>query len=220
MKHIPRIFQDHELIEQYILRGEKLHHLLNVMKVSKQKEIKIFNQYQEALYKIIDINKKEIILERIKYITNNYNTSAPNLAISSCSQLSFIINTATQIGCQKIQIIQSDYSNNHFANIAKLNKVIISAVEQSNRISLPQLGPSITLEEFIKNNKNICSLMLECNNTKELNQIEWLLVGPEGGFSLKEQEYIHKNTQSIQLPTYILKSETAVSFGLGFLSKK
>lgn len=219
MKHIPRIYSTIPLTDIYNIENEKVHHLINVMKIKIQTQIKIFTFEKEALYEVIEIHKKKIVAKKIYLISpldNNF--QPPNLAISSSAAISQIINISTQIGCDKIQIILSDYSKNHFAKrIEKLQKSIIAAMEQSNRIKPTILLEPITLKEFIENNDNICCLLAESSNMAKPDNIKWLLVGPEGGFSKSEIINLEKNTYTLKLPTFILKSEVAVSFGLGFL---
>ncbi len=217
MKHIPRIFITTNLFHVMVL--ENIHHLKNVLKIKIGNSIKIFNAHEEKLYKITQIGKT-ITCEKIENISPFIQSVLPpNLAICNCSEISTIINYATQIGCKKIQILQSDFTQNKSINLEKLQKVMISALEQSYRISPVDILPPIPLKEFVDlNQSNIISLLPHDTISNVITNLssKWLLVGPEGGFSLKEINLL-SNTTKISLPTYILKSETAVSFGMGYV---
>ena len=101
-------------------------------------------------------------------------------------------------------------------NEKRVNKIIIEASEQSNRLKVPQLEEIIKLDDFLKFNQktNIIFGDLNTNNKKlNINSTEpvCILVGPEGDFTTKEREKILelKNLIPLKINENILRSETA-----------
>ena len=98
--------------------------------------------------------------------------------------------------------------------------------EQSNRINVPIIEESQSLDLFLKNNK-IDLIFTDLNTTNkkiDLNQITsnptCVIIGPEGDFSEKEREQIlkYKGVQSIKINENILRSETAVISALSIVN--
>jgi RsmE family RNA methyltransferase len=47
-----------------------------------------------------------------------------------------------------------------------------------------------------------------------------IIIGPEGGMSESEEKVLIESSKVINLPTFILRASTAVSFCTGFISGK
>ena len=62
-----------------------------------------------------------------------------------------MIQKATELGVTKFIPIIFERSIVRKINKERLNKIIIDATEQSNRISLPELENIFTLKNFLKN---------------------------------------------------------------------
>ena len=98
----------------------------------------------------------------------------------------------------------------------RLNKIIIEASEQSNRLKVPKLEKILKLNEFLKLNQNINIIFGDLNtdnskiNFKSSDPL-CILIGPEGDFTLKERKNILKLKKliSLKINQNILRSETA-----------
>ena len=101
-------------------------------------------------------------------------------------------------------------------NQNRINKIIVEASEQSNRLKVPKLEEIVKLENFLKSNQKT-NIIFGDLNTKNSNLsikgIEPLcvLIGPEGDFTVKERERILKlkNIIPLKINENILRSETA-----------
>jgi 16S rRNA (uracil1498-N3)-methyltransferase len=110
-------------------------------------------------------------------------------------------------------------------NIERLSKIVIEASEQSNRLSIPEILETQSLDNFLKNNSSINLIFGDLNtenkNIKTDNDHPiCILIGPEGDYTVDERERIlnFKGTQSIKLSNNILRSETAVISALSIVN--
>lgn len=110
-------------------------------------------------------------------------------------------------------------------NIERLSKIVIEASEQSNRLSVPEILETQSLENFLKNNSSINLIFGDLNtNNKNIKTDNdhpiCILIGPEGDYTVDERERIlnFKGTQSIKLSNNILRSETAVISALSIVN--
>ena len=110
-------------------------------------------------------------------------------------------------------------------NKERLEKVIIEAAEQSNRINVPVIEQPQTLESFLKNAMDLIFADLNASNNKiDLNQLTknptCVIIGPEGDFSEDERQEIlkFKGVQPIKINENILRSETAVISAISIIS--
>ena len=130
----------------------------------------------------------------------------------------WFLEKATEIGIQEITPIICDRSERKVINTDRFEKIILSAMKQSNELYLPKLNPAISFKEFIKQQNEGLQLIAHCEETdkKTLKSVVQpntnitVLIGPEGDFSEKEialaleQKYI-----PISLGNTRLRTETA-----------
>jgi 16S rRNA (uracil1498-N3)-methyltransferase len=130
----------------------------------------------------------------------------------------WFLEKATEIGIQEITPIICDRSERKVINTDRFEKIILSAMKQSNELYLPKLNPAISFKEFIKQQNEGLQLIAHCEETdkKTLKSVVrpntniTVLIGPEGDFSEKEialaleQKYI-----PISLGNTRLRTETA-----------
>ena len=127
-----------------------------------------------------------------------------------------MIQKATELGVSKFIPILTERTIVRKINEKRLNKIIIEASEQSNRLKVPKLEEIIKLDNFLKFNQktNIIFGDLNTNNNKftvKNTEPLCILIGPEGDFSSKEREKILKlkNIIPLKINENILRSETA-----------
>ena len=140
--------------------------------------------------------------------------------------LNFMIQKATELGVTKFLPIIFDRTIVRKINKERLEKIIIEASEQSNRISVPPIEDPKYLKEFLKNKKvDLIFTDLNSRNKKlELDSLTGnpicIIIGPEGDFSEEEREQIldFKGVQPIKINENILRSETAVISALSIIN--
>jgi 16S rRNA (uracil1498-N3)-methyltransferase len=130
----------------------------------------------------------------------------------------WFLEKATEIGIQEITPIFCDRSERKVVNKERFEKIILSAMKQSNESYLPKLNDAISFKEFIKQKNKGLQLIAHCEETdkkslKEVlkpNENVTLLIGPEGDFSEKEIALaLENNFQPVMLGNTRLRTETA-----------
>ena len=129
-----------------------------------------------------------------------------------------MIQKATELGVTKFLPIIFDRTMVRKINKERLEKIIIEASEQSNRINVPIIEDARDLNSFLKNNlMDLIFTDLNSNNkkidkSKLTDKPVCIIIGPEGDFSEAEREEIltFKGVQPIKINENILRSETAV----------
>ena len=130
----------------------------------------------------------------------------------------WFLEKATEIGIHEITPVICDRSERKVVNAERFEKIILTAMKQSNVLNLPKLNKSITFKEFVKHKKEGLHLIAHCEETdkKSLKSILkpntniTLLIGPEGDFSEKEiVSAIENNFIPVSLGNTRLRTETA-----------
>ncbi|MDN3672678.1 16S rRNA (uracil(1498)-N(3))-methyltransferase [Flavobacterium branchiarum] len=130
----------------------------------------------------------------------------------------WFLEKATEIGIHEITPIICDRSERKVINIERYEKIILSAMKQSNELYLPKLNEAISFKEFVKRKNKGSLLIAHCEETDKKtlksvlkpNEDITLLIGPEGDFSEKEIALaIENNFQPVSLGNTRLRTETA-----------
>jgi len=138
----------------------------------------------------------------------------------------FMIQKATELGVTKFLPIIFDRTVVRKINKERLEKVIIEAVEQSNRINVPLIEDPQSLKNLLSNEKmdliftDLNSQNKKLDLEKLTNNPICIIIGPEGDFSEEEKEEIltFKHVQPIKINENILRSETAVISALSIIN--
>ena len=205
------------------------HYISKVMRIKEGENFSLFNNTGEWQVRIEEIRKGIVNFEVIKKIKNIENTSEIWLAFTpiKLNYLNFMIQKATELGVTRFIPITTDRTIVRKINRERINKIIIEASEQSNRIQIPKLEKLIKFKEFLKlyedteiffGDLNSSSNKLKINHTHPI----CILIGPEGDFSEKERISIlnSKNFIPIKINKNILRSETAAISMISIISYK
>ena len=219
MSNIRLFFPESLSINLYSkLDKSQSHYLSKVMRVNTGEKFSLFNQNGEWEAKIDKIIKGIVEFSISKKIRSNTNEKEIWLAFApiKLNYLNLMIQKATELGVTRFIPILTERTIVRKINEKRINKIIIEASEQSNRLKVPQLEEIIKLDDFLKFNQktNIIFGDLNTNNKKlNINSTEpvCILVGPEGDFTTKEREKILKlkNLIPLKINENILRSETA-----------
>lgn len=130
----------------------------------------------------------------------------------------WFLEKATEIGIHEITPIICDHSERKVINAERFDKIILSAMKQSNELFLPKLNDAVTFKEFIKQQNKGLQLIAHCEETDKKtlksvlkpNENVTLLIGPEGDFSEKEIALaLENNYIPVSLGNTRLRTETA-----------
>jgi 16S rRNA (uracil1498-N3)-methyltransferase len=204
------------------------HYVSKVMRIKKSEVFSLFNSSGEWEAIILDISKNIVEFNITKQLRQKENSKELWLAFSpiKSNYFNFMIQKATELGVTKFLPIIFDRTIVRRVNKERLEKVIIEATEQSNRINIPTIEEPQSLDSFLNNNKtDLIFTDLNTTNKKiDLNQLTSnptsVIIGPEGDFSEEEREQIlkYKGVQSIKINENILRSETAVISALSIIN--
>ena len=204
------------------------HYVNKVMRVKENEVFSLFNSSGEWEAKILSISKNIVEFNITKQLRQKETTKELWLAFSpiKSNYFNFMIQKATELGVTKFLPIVFDRTIVRKINKERLEKVIIEAAEQSNRINVPSIEEPQSLNSFLKNSKmDLIFTDLNTSNTKiDLNQLTsnptCVIIGPEGDFSEVERQEILKfnGVQAIKINENILRSETAVISAISIIN--
>ena len=133
-------------------------------------------------------------------------------------RMEFFVEKATEIGIDTFSPLRCRYSERKEINATRLEKIMVSAMKQSQKCRLPQFDEMIKFDEFIKKPFKGQKIIAHCyNSTKSAlteickkNTDTLILIGPEGDFSEKEVvKAIENGFTPISLGESRLRTETA-----------
>ena len=204
------------------------HYLNKVMRVKENEVFSLFNSNGEWEAKVLSISKSIIKFKTIKQIRQKENIKELWLAFSpiKSNNQNFMIQKATELGVTKFLPIIFDRTVVRKINKERLEKIIIEACEQSNRINLPIIKEAQSLNNFLKTNlidlifTDLNSKNKKIDKSKLTNKAVCIIIGPEGDFSEVERQQIlaFKGVQPIKINENILRSETAVISAISIIN--
>ena len=205
------------------------HYISKVMRIKEGESFSLFNDGGEWEAKINEIKKGIVNFIIVKKLKNSENNREIWLAFTpiKLNYLNFMIQKATELGVTKFIPILSERTMVRDLNSERLNKVIIEASEQSNRIKLPKLEKLVKFKDFIKLYKDTDIVFGDLNSSNDQIKINkdspvCILIGPEGDFSENERKEILdlKNVKSLKINKNILRAETAAISIISIISFK
>ena len=203
------------------------HYLSKVMRINTGKSFSLFNQSGEWEAKVQNISKGIVEFSVIKKLRSSNSQKEVWLAFApiKLNYLNLMIQKATEIGVTRFIPILTERTVVRKLNDRRLNKIIIEASEQSNRLNVPSLDKLTKLDAFLKSNQNTNIIFGDLNTDNKKIDIKnkdplCILIGPEGDFSLKERDNILKlkNIIPLKINDNILRSETAAISMISIIS--
>ena len=203
------------------------HYVSKVMRIKENEAFSLFNNSGEWEAKILNISKSIVEFNVTKQLRQKKNTKELWLAFSpiKSNYFNFMIQKATELGVTKFLPVIFDRTIVRKINKERLEKVIIEAAEQSNRITVPSIEEPQKLKNFLSNDMDLIFTDLNTTHTKiDLTKLTTkptcVIIGPEGDFSEEEREEILKfnGVQSIKINENILRSETAAISALSIIN--
>ena len=196
------------------------HYLTKVMRVKENEVFSLFNINGEWEAKIKRISKSIVEFKITKQLRQKESFKELWLAFSpiKSNYQNFMIQKATELGITKFLPLIFDRTVVRKINTERLEKIVIEASEQSNRLNVPLIEKPQNLKNFL-NTYSMDLIFTDLNsNNKKIDSSKLsdkpicIIVGPEGDFSENEREQILKfdGVQALMISENILRSETAV----------
>ena len=204
------------------------HYLTKVMRVRENEVFSLFNKDGEWEAQILGISKSIVEFKTTKQLRQKENTKELWLAFSpiKSNYQNFMIQKATELGVTKFLPIIFDRTVVRKINKERLEKIVIEASEQSNRINIPSIESPQTLDIFLKKNSmdliftDLNSDNIKVDKSELTDKPVCIIIGPEGDFSEAEREKIlsFSGVQAIKINENILRSETAVISAISIIN--
>lgn len=195
------------------ITDENFKYLCKVRRIQKGQEVVVKNLTDgfAYTYTVSDITKKQLQLELLQ--KEPVSQTLKQLHLGWCvvdfKNVEKTLPFLNELGVSKITFIYCDKSQkNYKPNFERMQKILINSSQQCGRESLMELSSCNCLDEFIKQNPQ--SYLCEFGGEKITTQdIQTVIVGPEGGFSEREKKL---SLPKIGFDTpLILRSESAVT---------
>ena len=204
------------------------HYLSKVMRVKENEPFSLFNSNGDWEAKVLSISKSIIEFKITKQVRQKEIIKELWLAFSpiKSNYQNFMMQKATELGVTKFLPIIFDRTIVRKINKERLEKIVIEASEQSNRINVPTVEESQSLNDFFKSNSvDLIFTDLNSNNSKIdksklTDRPVCIVIGPEGDFSEAERGKIlsYSSVQAIKINENILRSETAVISAISIIN--
>jgi 16S rRNA (uracil1498-N3)-methyltransferase len=203
-----------DLAKNY-LDGTEHHHLKNVMRKKVNESIELFDGLGNyALAHIESIEKNKTFFTLLKTETKAKKTYKTLLfqSLIKKQNCEWIVEKATEIGIDEIVFFPSEFSEIKTLSEAQLKRfdlIVLNAMKQSKRAYFPK----VTLSSFEKalkySPKGYFGSVTDAPHKKVLGKEVSVWIGPEGGFTKKEELLLSKKLTPIKLHENILRAETA-----------
>ncbi len=199
------------------------HYLVNVMRLSCQDEVFVFNGTDGEYQTVVESAGKKSCRLRVMRKVHDF-SQGPDVWLMFAplkkDQTDFAVTKAVELGAARIIPVLTEYTNHANVHSERLQSLIIEAAEQSRRQDVPILAECQTLEQILSawpaGRKLIYLDETGCGARPATMQSGGeapaaVLIGPEGGFSQKELEILRNQPYSygVSLGTRILRAETA-----------
>jgi 16S rRNA (uracil1498-N3)-methyltransferase len=205
--------------------GDAAHHL-NVVRVKNNEELLLLNGSGAKLIGKITAIQKNLVEIKITHYEEVLSTHNLSLAIANPKKVAFedILKASVELGIKNIYPLSSDFSQYDYVQSERIDRILESALIQSNNPYFPVIHSQQSLKEFLKSHLETIVFFNSKESTKAINdstanETKTILIGPEGGFSPAEIQIIsqYSKIQEIHLATPILRAPTAVASSVGYL---
>jgi len=215
-----------QVADEFEVSQDNYHHLKNVLRLKDDELIKVVINEQQVAIASVRVTKKQLflIIQTVKNVTQQfYPVTSLCFAVCKSAQNEFICEKATELGIQNIIFWRSEHTGIKVQEsqdkIKRMQKIVEGAACQSRQDYLPKIYLLDNIAETINFVKELGQGVLLyaslCENTpylRTLNNLSGLahiFIGPEGGFSAAENEYLAKSAVPFSLGPSVLKAETA-----------
>lgn len=209
------------------LSEEEARHAVRVLRLNSGDVIEVSDgRGVRAKAELVEVSKR-VCSFRILEHTTEVEPILPKVAIAptkNIDRFEWFLEKAVEIGVSEICPILCSNSERRILKSDRSEKILLAAMKQSQRNWLPKLHELTSYSEFIAQADEQL-LIAHCREadklslTTELRTNSWIMIGPEGDFTLEEIELaLKKGATEIDLGKSRLRTETAGIFALSVLN--
>lgn len=211
--------------------GKNHHHLVNVVRVKIEEKILILDGQGNKYHAIIKNISKKIIELEIQSLDREEQQDLIHVAFALTKKeaIEEILKICVECGIRRIYPLLTEFSQRKFEMSERLERVIESSMIQSNNPFLPKIESIINFDEnFVDKIKNYKKIVFfdsdPSSKVKAHNLVDpkegavLIIIGPEGGFSPKEQMLAKSlaNIALVHFPIPIMRAPTALACAIGY----
>lgn len=195
-------------------------HACKVLRLKKGTKIEVFNGHGLLVQaEMIEAHHKKCVckvLEKLVFPKDDKYIHLAFCPTKTGDRFEWMVEKAVEIGVSELTPIIGDNSERQKVNLERLDKIILSATKQSQRVFLPKLNPMSSVSAFIKTHPH--SLMAHCDDDTDKRPLNsyaeasnyTIMIGPEGDFSRREIVLAREaGVQFVSLGNHRLRTETA-----------
>lgn len=211
------------------IQNEEHHHLSRVLRLMPGKQIYILNgKGFGAKAHITDISK---IRTRCQIIQQLDSSGSPGIRVHLAvgiirrSRWEWLLEKAVELGVRRIIPLKSRYTIRETYRPKRDKKIMIAALKQCGRYTLPDLENEMDFAEAIKQKRGEGIILHQEEGIPYLRDVAvvkdeiTLFVGPEGGFSDEEITYAEqKGLYKAHMGPVRLRSETAAINAIAYFA--
>lgn len=217
------IFYTPQISTSLELPEEEAKHCIRVLRKSEGDEILLTDgkgYFYDA--KIVEANPKHCYVEIVNKIETskgwNFNLQIAFAPTKNIDRIEWFAEKATEIGVDRFSPILCRHSERKEIKAQRIEKILISAMKQSQKALLPELDEMEPFAKFIKQDFDGQKYIAHCYPQEKVllkdiykkGDNALIIIGPEGDFSEDEiKEAIANGFQPISLGESRLRTETA-----------
>lgn len=213
-----------------VVEGGDARHLRTILRAQPGDKISIVTESKEYIGEIETVNKEDIICSLLEEVPSNNET---RINITLCqgipkqTKMETIIQQNVELGVKSFipliterTVVKLNEKDREEKKLDRWRKIAKEAAKQSKRNLVPTVEDITTVKQLIERLKNEDAAVIvpyELEDVKllkdvlqEPRQSYYLVIGPEGGFDIKEIEMFQEmGAHIVTLGKRILRTETA-----------
>ena len=214
---------------EFILNDEESQHISRTLRKNEGDLIAVGNgKGLISSCKITSINKKEVrvVVENVLREDNNIPKLSIAIGYLKGKDLEDVIEDCTQVELKEVVILSTDFSQevkkaNHDKMIERLRKKSVVSYKQAKKRWLTEICGPEAFDKWFDPARKYIYLDMQESNGEALHPGEeyWLLIGPEGGFSEREESMIKQtDSPAVNLGNTRFRAKSVGMFALGYVN--
>lgn len=213
------------------------HYLARVMRLRIGDAVRVFNGRDgEFDAEVAEVGKPAVVLSLAE--RRRVQESSPDIwllfAPVKKSATDLIVEKAVELGVSRIVPVRTRWANAPPVRADRLQRIIVEAAEQTERLDLPEVGSEVSLEDTLAG-WDVGRVLFFCDEAGDEPEAPWggrgvrapdiasviaregagpaaILIGPEGGFAPEERAALREYNflLPVSLGPRVLRAETAV----------
>lgn len=221
--------------DNVLLSEDEAHHCLQVLRAKDGEIIEIINGKGDLWEAQLNISSKKHFNIQIlqQKVSQEPNTAKCSLAVAltkNIDRIEWLVEKATEIGLVNFYPIITHRTERKQLRIDRLEKIVLAAMKQSQRLWKPEIFEPLPFEKFINLSLESHRFFGHCETDFSKNPLSQIytkgqqaliMIGPEGDFTEEEIKMaIDNNFQAVSIGEARLRVETAAIAACSWVNLK